>query len=98
MAISERKTDCMDAPAGAVLREEAGMKPELTIDINLNITDETAVLCAWLLDMYCDMRRGDFDIGYDGCNGCALASKSGYCNYRHIQAWYREDIENGKTD
>jgi hypothetical protein len=27
-----------------------------------------------------------------------LASKSGYCSYRHIQAWYREDIENGKTD
>ena len=74
------------------------MKPELTIDINLNITDETAVLCARLLDMYCDTRRGDFDIGYDGCNGCALASKSGYCSYRHIQAWYREDIENGKTN
>lgn len=63
------------------------MKPELTIDINLNITDETAVLCAGLLDMFCNMRRGDLDIGYAGCNECVLVSKSGYCNYRHCQTW-----------
>lgn len=70
------------------------MKPELTIDVNLNITDETAVLCAGLLDMYCGMMRGDFDIGYDACNGCALISKTGYCNYRHIQAFVASKQEN----
>lgn len=67
------------------------MKPELKIDVSMNITDETATLCAGLLDMFCDMRRGDMDIGYDGCHGCVLASTTGYCNYRHCQAWYRED-------
>lgn len=67
------------------------MKPELKIDVSLNITDETAVLCAGLLDMFCSMKRGDYEIGYTGCKGCALVSDSGYCNYRHCPAWHKED-------
>lgn len=67
------------------------MKPELSLDVSVNITDETAILCAGLLDMFCSHQRGDFDIGYKGCKGCALVSSTGFCNYRHCQAWYRDD-------
>lgn len=63
-------------------------KTSINIDVNINITDESAVLCAGLLDMFCQKQRGDFDIGYKGCKGCALV-RDGYCNYRHIQAWYK---------
>lgn len=67
------------------------MKPEMTIDVKMNITDETAVMCAGLLDMFCDMRRGDLDIGYTACNNCPLVSANGFCNYRHIVAWYGKE-------
>ena len=69
------------------------MKPGLTIDVNMNITDETAVMCARLLDMFCNMRRGDLDIGYRACNGCPLVSANGFCNYRHIVAWHSKEDE-----
>lgn len=69
------------------------MKPEMTIEVKMNITDETAVMCAGLLDMFCDMRRGDLDIGYAACKGCPLVSDNGFCNYRHIVAWNSKDGE-----
>lgn len=69
------------------------MNPEITIEVKLNITDETAVMCAGLLDMFCDMRRGDLDIGYMACNGCPLVSANGFCNYRHTQTWHGKEDE-----
>lgn len=67
------------------------MKPTLDIDVKIHITDETAVLCAGLLDMFCDMRTGDLDIGYETCNGCPLVSANGFCNYRHMLAWHSKE-------
>jgi len=66
---------------------------QLTIDVKMNITDETAAMCAGLLDMFCDMRRGNLDIGYTACKGCPLVSANGFCNYRHIVAWHSKEDE-----
>ncbi len=56
---------------------------ELKINVDLNITHETAVLCAGLLDMFCSMQRGDKDITYKACISCPLMT-NGFCNYRHM--------------
>lgn len=56
-------------------------KNELTVEVKaeLTVSDDTAIACYRLLDIYCDNKLGDLSPGKDTCEQCALCN-DGYCN------------------
>lgn len=57
-----------------------GKRTALTVDVEarLTVSDDTAIACGKLLDIYCDNRVESATPGEITCKGCVLC-QSGYC-------------------